>query len=96
MAHRREGTGPYLIESVSSPTPVPAREVTIPPALTGNNEDMNDDNEVETKPAAVDGQDQAPDVVSDPAKDDTEGQDWSDEGGATSSGPATNDEVSAS
>ena len=46
-------------------------------------------NRVETTPAGV-GQDQAPDVVSDPAKDDTEGQDWSDEGGATASGPATN------
>jgi len=31
----------------------------------------------------------APDVVSDPAKDDTQGQDWSDEGGATPTGPAT-------
>lgn len=30
-----------------------------------------------------------PDAVSDPAKDDTEGQDWSAEGGATPSGPAT-------
>ena len=29
------------------------------------------------------------DVVSDPAKDDTQGQDWSDEGGATPTGPAT-------
>jgi hypothetical protein len=29
------------------------------------------------------------DVVSDPAKDDTQGQDWSDEGGATPAGPAT-------
>jgi len=31
----------------------------------------------------------APDVVSDPAKDDTQGQDWSDEGGATATCPAT-------
>lgn len=55
----------------------------------GNNDDMNN-NKVETTPTGA-GQDQAPDVVSDPAKDDTEGQDWSDEGGATPSGPATND-----
>jgi hypothetical protein len=53
---------------------------------------MNDDEKIETAPVTADGQDQAPDVVSDPAKDDTEGQDWSDEGGATPSGPATNDE----
>ena len=33
--------------------------------------------------------DATPDVVSDPAKDDTQGQDWSDEGGATPTGPAT-------
>jgi hypothetical protein len=64
----------------------------IPPALTGNTQDMSDHTEVETTQAATDGQDQAPDVVSDPAKDDTEGQDWSDEGGATLSGPATDDE----
>jgi hypothetical protein len=38
---------------------------------------------------------QAADVVSDPAKDDTEGQDWSDEGGATPAGPSTNDEQAA-
>ena len=29
------------------------------------------------------------DVTSDPARDDTEGNDWSTEGGATESGPAT-------
>ena len=34
--------------------------------------------------------DGTPDVVSDPAKDDTQGQDWSDEGGATPAGAATN------
>lgn len=34
-----------------------------------------------------------PDAVSDPAKDDTEGQDWSSEGGATHSGPATDVEA---
>ena len=56
---------------------------------------MNDDNEVQTTPVAAAGQDQAPDVVSDPAKDDTEGQDWSDEGGATPAGPSTNDEKAA-
>jgi len=56
---------------------------------------MNDDNEVQTTPVATASQDQAPDVVSDPAKDDTEGQDWSDEGGATPAGPSTNDEQSA-
>ena len=55
-------------------------------ALRGNTKDMNDDNEVQTTPVAAASQDQAPDVVSDPAKDDTEGQDWSDEGGATSRG----------
>jgi hypothetical protein len=32
----------------------------------------------------------APDVDSDPALTDQEGQDWSDEGGATPAGPATN------
>jgi hypothetical protein len=31
-----------------------------------------------------------PDVESDPALNDREGQDWSDEGGATPAGPATN------
>ena len=36
--------------------------------------------------------DATPDVVSDPAKDDTQGQDWSDEGGATPTGPATTTE----
>jgi hypothetical protein len=41
-----------------------------------------------TVPTPVD-PDTTSDVVSDPAKDDTEGQDWSDEGGATPSGPAT-------
>ena len=30
-----------------------------------------------------------PDVLSDPAKGPDEGSDWSDEGGATSSGPAS-------
>lgn len=34
-------------------------------------------------------QDADDDVVSDPAKSDSEGGDWSDEGGATPSGPAT-------
>lgn len=70
---------------------MPARRP-IPLALTGNTQDMSDDNEIETTPAATAGQDKASDVVSDPAKDDTAGQDWSDEGGATPSGPATNDE----
>jgi hypothetical protein len=37
-------------------------------------------------PSRADG---TPDVVSDPAKDDSQGQDWSDEGGATPTGPAT-------
>jgi hypothetical protein len=32
----------------------------------------------------------APDVHSDPALTDRDGQDWSDEGGATPAGPATN------
>ena len=32
----------------------------------------------------------SPDVVSDPARDDGTSSDWSDEGGATPSGPATN------
>ena len=54
---------------------------------------MNENNEVQTAPVATAGQDQAPDVVSDPAKDDTEGQDWSDEDGATPAGPSTNDET---
>ena len=56
---------------------------------------MDDDNEVQTTPVATASQDQAPDVVSDPAKDDTEGQDWSDEGGAIPAGPSTNDEKAA-
>ena len=34
-------------------------------------------------------QDQPADVTSDPAKDDQVGGDWSDEGGATVTGPAT-------
>ena len=54
---------------------------------------MSENNEVQTTPVATAGQDQAPDVVSDPAKDGTEGQDWSDEGGATLAGPSTNDET---
>ena len=70
-----------------------AREATIAPALRGNTKDMNDDNKVQTTPVATAGQDQAPDVVSDPAKDDTEGQDWSDEDGATPAGPSTTDET---
>jgi hypothetical protein len=45
------------------------------------------------KTAATDDADHTADVVSDPAKDDTVGQDWSDEGGATPSGPATSDEA---
>lgn len=72
-----------------------AREATIAPALRGNTKDMNENNEVQTTPVATAGQDQAPDVVSDPAKDDTEGQDWSDEGGATPAGPSTNDDKAA-
>jgi hypothetical protein len=32
----------------------------------------------------------APDIESDPALNDRTGQDWSDEGGATPAGPATN------
>lgn len=32
---------------------------------------------------------QRPDTVSDPALDDDQGSDWSDEGGATPQGPAT-------
>lgn len=32
----------------------------------------------------------APDIESDPALNDRDGQDWSDEGGATPAGPATN------
>lgn len=50
---------------------------------------MTSNEPVQTIPAANDDQNGAPDVVSDPAKDDTEGQDWSDEGGATPAGPAT-------
>ncbi len=53
---------------------------------------MGEDNEVQTTPVAATRQGQAPDVVSDPAKDDTGGQDWSDEGGAAPAGPATNDD----
>ena len=34
--------------------------------------------------------DAAPDVISDPARSDSTGQDWSDEGGATPAGAATN------
>ncbi len=56
---------------------------------------MDDDNDIERTQAATEGQGQAPDVMSDPAKDDTVGQDWSDEGGATPSGPATNDQEPA-
>lgn len=33
-----------------------------------------------------------PDVVSDPARDDDEGSDWTTEGGATPAGPATRPE----
>ena len=73
---------------MQSVTPM-AREATIAPALRGNTKDMNENNEVQTTPVATAGQDQAPDVVSDPAKADTEGQDWSDEGGATPAGPST-------
>ncbi|MFB0836038.1 hypothetical protein ACX8Z9_13475 [Arthrobacter halodurans] len=32
------------------------------------------------------------DVVSDPALNDEQGQEWSDEGGATTEGPATSDD----
>ncbi|XVX20827.1 hypothetical protein ACQP1U_02800 [Actinomycetota bacterium] len=32
-----------------------------------------------------------PDTISDPAKDDQTGGDWSDEGGATPEGPATDE-----
>ena len=87
----RSSVGPAgsVLDAVCQPR---AREATIAPALRGNTKDMNDDNEVQTTPVATAGQDQAPDVVSDPAKDDTEGQDWSDEGGATPAGPSTNDE----
>jgi len=52
---------------------------------------MSNDKAVPTASVGA-GQDAASDVVSDPAKDDTEGQDWSDEGGATVSGAATNDD----
>ena len=77
-----------------SVTPM-AREATIAPALRGNTKYVNENNEVQTAPVATAGQDQAPDVVSDPAKGDTEGQDWSDEGGATPAGPSTNDDKAA-
>ena len=50
---------------------------------------MTSNHPVETIPTKNDDRNEAPDVVSDPAKDDTQGQDWSDEGGATSTGPAT-------
>lgn len=56
---------------------------------------MTDDAGVETTPRADNGGDQAADVTSDPAKDDTQGQDWSDEGGATPAGPATDTDSSA-
>ena len=46
-------------------------------------------NDAPATSAAPVGDDATPDVVSDPAKDDTQGQDWSDEGGATPAGPAT-------
>ena len=49
-------------------------------------------NQSDTAPATVTAPvdpDTTSDVVSDPAKDDTQGQDWSDEGGATPTGPAT-------
>jgi hypothetical protein len=44
---------------------------------------------VGTTPVGPAENDAPSDVVSDPAKDDTQGQDWSDEGGATPTGPAT-------
>jgi len=50
---------------------------------------MIDDAGVETTPPTSNTGNQGADVTSDPAKDDTEGQDWSDEGGATPAGPAT-------
>lgn len=34
---------------------------------------------------------QRPDTQSDPAKDDEQGSEWSDEGGATPEGPATDE-----
>jgi len=43
----------------------------------------------DTPPTTAAADDDTSDVVSDPAKDDTQGQDWSDEGGATPTGPAT-------
>ena len=58
----------------------------------GNTDGMTDD-KIDKAAVASDDQDHTADVVSDPAKDDTEGQDWSDEGGATPSGPATSDET---
>ena len=47
------------------------------------------DESTTARPAVSVSDDATADVVSDPAKDDTQGQDWSDEGGATPAGPAT-------
>ena len=44
----------------------------------GNTQQMNEDNEIQKATVAAGGADHTADVVSDPAKDDTEGQDWSD------------------
>ena len=49
------------------------------------------DDDASGSPAAAAAAADAPsDVASDPALNDTTGQDWSDEGGATPAGPATN------
>ncbi len=50
-----------------------------------------DEEQAETVPARhrTDGDGSHEDVVTDPALDDRVGSDWADEGGATSSGPAT-------
>ncbi len=46
--------------------------------------DKPETTETDTAPSNTDD-----DVVTDPSKGDDEGNDWSDEGGATPSGPAT-------
>lgn len=56
------------------------------PAHSTHPETMN----LGTNAAAGSAASSAPDVESDPALNDQQGQDWSDEGGATPAGPATN------
>ena len=90
-AERSRTRRPRSPSSSAKPPAAQGRSLALPStAMRGpNSKTGNTSSGIAPKPSIA----VAPDVSSDPALTDQDGQDWSDEGGATPAGPATNIEA---